>query len=187
MWAIYSYYMKNANLMILIKSILLVFGGFLFVVIQDWLILPIVAIIWFLVEYWNLEPSKRKKLLIPSFVVGIFLMVFDFIIENLGFVYGFWESMNSHLFVLYVPIEVMLTCVFGAAAWAIFSYANHKNKFFIILNTIIWSIGGTAGEWFLNLIGFMSYGNGWLSLPHAFISYIITFLILHSILYKIGK
>jgi hypothetical protein len=174
----------NETKLLFSRILLLVIGGSFFVVVQDWLILPAVASIWLLFEYKLLKTFRIHFFKVIQ--VGIFLMIFDFILENLGYLLGYWISMQSHLFILYVPIEVMLTCLFGGAAWALFSYPNRGNRNFVIANSVIWSIGGTAGEWFLNLINFMSYGNGWRSLPHAFATYLCTFFILHYLLSKIN-
>jgi len=174
--------MKINNKLFFSRILILVIGGFFFYIFQDWLILPIFAIIWFLFEYKKLKFSKRKNMLKISLIIGVFLMIFDFVIENLGYTYGFWVSKQSYLFVLYVPIEVMLTCFFGGAAWTLFAYPRFGDRKFVIFNPILWTMGGTVGEWFLNSINFMTYGNGWLSLPHAFLAYLFTFFILHYII-----
>lgn len=171
---------------LLFRTLILVIGGFFFYIFRDWLILPIVAIIWFLFEYRQLKISKGENTLKISIILGLFLMIFDFVIENLGAIFGYWVSINSHLLVLAVPIEVMLTCFFGGAAWLLFTYPRRDNRKFVIFNSVLWSGGGTVGEWFLNNIKFMAYGNGWLSLPHAFSAYLFTFFILHCLVCEIS-
>lgn len=178
--------MKVDDKPFLFRTSILVIGGFFFYVFQDWLILPIVAMIWFLFEYRQLKISKRGNMLKISIILGLFLMIFDFVVENLGAIFEYWVSMNSHLLVLAVPIEVMLTCFFGGAAWLLFAHPRRDNRKFVIFNSVLWSGGGTAGEWFLNKIRFMAYGNGWLSLPHAFSAYLLTFFILHWLVCKIS-
>lgn len=181
--------MKISDKLLLPRLLILVGGGSFFFAFKDWLILPIAAMIWFKFEYKQLKPSQRKNMLKISLMLGLFLMVFDFVIENLGAVFptypGYWVSKNSHFLVLHVPIEVMLTCFFGGAAWTLFVYHKRNDWKFIIFNSVLWSVGGTAGERFLNEIKLMAYGNGWLSLPHAFLAYLATFFLLHYILYKI--
>lgn len=177
--------MKIKDKLLLPRLLILVGGGSFFYMFKDWLILPIVAMIWFKFEYKQLKISQRKNMLKISLMLGLFLMIFDFVIENLGAIFGYWVSINSHLFVLAVPIEVMLTCFFGGAAWTLFIYQKRDNWKFVNFNSVLWSVGGTAGERFLNKINFMAYGNGWLSLPHAFLAYLATFLLLHYIAYKI--
>lgn len=170
---------------LIFRILILVLGGIFFVVLQKWFILPIFALIWFLFELGNTK-EKRMKYLKIAISMGIFLMVFDFIFENFGAVYGYWRTINSSFFVYLVPIEIMLTCIFGGAAWYFF-ISKYNNKFFIITNLIIWSIGGMLGEMFLISINFMNYGNGWLSMPHAFVSYLLTFILLYSINYFLVK
>lgn len=164
---------------IIMRISILILGGALFIIFQKWFILPIFAVIWFLFEL-NIIKNKKMKYLKIAILFGIFLMVFDFAFENWGSIYGYWRTINSSFFVLAVPIEIMLTCVFGGAAWFLFALKN-KNKFFITINLILWSIGGMLGESFLISKGFMNYGNGWLSIPHAFVSYFLTFILLYFI------
>jgi hypothetical protein len=122
-----------------------------------------------------------------ALATGIFLFVFDFVVENLGAIYGFWISKNSYLFILAVPIEVILTYIFGGAAWAMMTRFLKWNKKIIIISLILWSIGGTIGEYYLNSVNFMEYGNAWQSIPHALIAYLITFLILYKFVAIVKK
>jgi len=166
------------------RILLLVFGGLIFFILRNWLILPIFAIIWFLFE---LEVNKRNmKLAKISILTGLILMIFDFAFENWGAVYGYWRTIKSNFFVLFVPIEIIITCIFGGAAWFLFASKNRNNAF-IMINLTLWSIGGMIGEFFLMMIGFMSYGNGWLSLPHAFVSYLFTFVLFYFISFSFIK
>jgi len=175
---------KNIKIMIF-RTLILVLGGMFFIVFQKWFILPIFAIIWFLFEL-SITKEKKMKYLKIAVLIGIFLMIFDFMIENLGGSYGYWRTIDSSFFVFFVPIEIMLTCIFGGAGWSFFISKNN-NKFFILVNLIIWSIGGVVGEAFLISIEFMNYGNGWFSIPHAFVSYFFTFALLYLINYSLIK
>jgi len=168
---------------LMIRALILVLGGALFFIFQKWFILPAFALIWFLFEV-SVNNVKNIKLLKASLTIGIILMIFDFAFENWGATYGYWRTINSSFFVLAVPLEIMLTCIFGGAAWFLFS-SKHKGKYFIAANLILWSIGGLVGEYFLIFIGFMSYGNGWLSIPHAFVSYFLTFLLFYSVSFSV--
>jgi len=175
---------SDAKVMTL-RILLLVLGGASFVIFQKWFILPLVGLIWFLFEI-NADKEKNKKYLKIALLFGIILMVFDFAFENWGAMYGYWVTLSSSLPVLAVPIEIMLTCIFGGAAWFLF-IRNYKNKYFIIINMIFWSFGGMFGESFLIQIGFMAYGNGWVSIPHAFVSYFIIFVIFYYLSFFIIK
>jgi len=149
-------------------------------VVNDWIVLPVATLLWLLYE--SMAPKKHvtKAILASALATGLFLMVFDFIVENLGYVLGFWSSLHSHLFVLYVPLEVMLTCFLGGAAWALLISSIRKTWRFIILNSTIWAIGGCFSEWYFNLYALMQYSNGWTFIPHTFIGYFLTWLILHA-------
>lgn len=167
----------NKNM--LYSFIILFTGGAIFYLIKNWLILPAMGIIWFSFEYF----ATKAKIVKLALALGIFLFVFDFIVENVGAIYGFWVSKSSYLFVLAVPIEIILTCIFGGAAWFMLISSMKLNKKIIALSIIVWAIGGTLGERYLNTVNLMQYGNGWFYLPYTFVSYLVTFLILHSLFY----
>jgi hypothetical protein len=174
--------MKSIELFI-IRILILILGGAVFFAFKQWFILPVFALIWFLFEL-NIVKVKNMKLIKLSILIGIILMIFDFAFENWGAIYGYWRTINSSFFVLAVPIEIMLTCIFGGAAWTLF-VSKYKGKFFIAINLVLWSIGGMAGEYFLMATGFMNYGNGWLSIPHAFMSYFLTFVLFYFVSFSI--
>jgi len=158
----------------------------------NWWILPLISCMLFLMEYRN----GFKENLRPALIVGTFLLVFDFIFENVGTWLGFWGCYNSSFFVLAVPIEVMLTCFFGGTAWCMYTLtmsadvaAKFKNKFnksivypLILLDLFFFGIGGAVAEWCLIQRGLMYYANGWIML-YAFISYFLVWLLLHVITY----
>jgi hypothetical protein len=160
-------------------SIFTVAGAFL-CALNDWAVLPVVALVWFLFEYTRVAKYRRGVLIWPALATGAFLLAFDFMIENFGYVLGFWSSSNSRCFVLYVPLEVMLACLFGGSAWALLVFQIYKNWRFVTLHSILWSLGGCLGEWYLNLTNLMQYGRGWTFFPHTFLSYLATWLILHE-------
>jgi len=157
----------------------------------NWWMLPSVSALLFLMEYRN---GDRKNLR-PALLVGTFLLVFDFIFENVGTkIFGFWGCYNSSFFVLAVPIEVMLTCFLGGSAWCMYTLSvsadvaiKFKNKFdksivypLILLDLVFFGIGGSVAEWCLRQRGLMYYSNGWTML-YAFISYFAVWFILHII------
>jgi hypothetical protein len=168
----------------LTRILLLIFGGTIFFMFYNWLILPIFAMAWFLFE--SKVVGRNMKLIKMAILVGIILMLFDFAFENWGAVYGYWRTINSYFFVLNVPIEIMLTCIFGGAAWFLF-ISKYKNKFLVATNTTLWSIGGMTGEYFLMTVGLMRYGNGWSSIPHAFVSYFLTFVLFFFISFYFNR
>jgi len=158
----------------------------------NWWIIPSVSFLLFLFEY---RKATRKNLEVALFI-GVFLMVFDFVFENVGtLVFGYWGTKGSSLFILAVPIEVMLACFFGGTAWALYvlsahalfvsKYQSHSNmplRFsLILLDLFFFGAGGAAAEWFLIQRGVMYYSMGWTT-PHAFVAYFATWTMLHTLL-----
>jgi len=158
----------------------------------NWWIIPSVSILLFLFER---RKNTRKNLRI-ALIIGVFLMSFDFVFENVGtLLFEYWGTSGSSLFVLAVPIEVMLTCFFGGAAWALYVLSVHaslvlrfKDNFnrslrlpLILLDLAFFGAGGAVAEWSLIQRGFMYYANGW-GTPHAFVAYFATWSMLHVLL-----
>jgi len=150
-----------------------------------WLILLVFSTAWFLIEVklnWNNKTRIKKALLI-----GLFLMIFDFVFENLGILdtfLGHWQSFHSLFFVLYVPIEIIFITLLGGAAWAL--YLPRKfNIFYSIGDVLLFSTYGMVGEYILNSSGIMYYRGGWI--PNEFIGYMVTWIILHVLAYKVVK
>lgn len=161
----------------------------------NWWIIVSVSLLLFIFEY---RKATRKKLRV-ALLMGVFLMVFDFAFENVGtLVFGYWGTNGSSLFVLAVPIEVMLTCLFGGTAWALYvlsahalfvaRYQSHSNTplrySLILLDLFFFGVGGAAAEWCLIQKGAMYYAAGWTT-PHAFVAYFATWTLLHTLLNKL--
>jgi len=158
----------------------------------SWWIIPSVSFLLFLIEYRN---GCRDNLRIALFI-GIFLTVFDFIFENVGTWLGFWGCHASSFLVLAVPLEVMLTCFFGGAAWFMYMLSvnaeaavKFEKRFsrsivipLILLDLFFFGIGGSTAEWCLIQRGYMYYSNGWTAF-HAFLAYFSVWSILHIITY----
>jgi len=142
-----------------------------------WGILDVCAVGWLAIEV----RGKSQKDLGRAIEIGIFLMIFDFIVENIGKVLGLWETYNSIFFVGAVPIEVMLLALAGGTAWAL--YQPHRfYGVYTFVNILIFATFGTIGEYIIAEKGLMVYMGGWTSL-HAFFGYVLTWMILHSIVY----
>ena len=161
----------------------------------NWWIIPSISAILFLFEYRKSTPKNLKA----AVLLGTFLMVFDFIFENMGtLVFGYWGTIGSSFPILAVPLEVMLTCFFGGTAWALYvlsahtsfiaRYRNQSHKplryALILLNLLFFGAGGAAAEWCLIQRGAMYYAGGWMT-PHAFIAYLATWTMLHILLNKL--
>jgi len=169
-------------------------GSFIFpsTIPFNWWIIPVFSLLLLLLEQRN---SPRTNLEI-AFIAGFFLMFFDFAFENVGtLLFGYWGTSASSFSILAVPIEVMLACFFGGAAWALYVMSAHalfvlkfQNRFngplriyLIVLDLFFFGVGGAAAEWSLIQRGFMYYANGWTSI-HALVAYFATWLILHILL-----
>ena len=146
-----------------------------------WMFLVMAALAWFVVELklnWS-EPERIKK----AVYIGLFLMLFDFAVENSGKTLGYWMSFQSSHFFLAVPVEVMLICVMGGAAWAL--YLPRKfNLAHSVLDIFTFALFGSLGEYLLGRNGLLIYSGGWTSL-HAFAGYGATWIILHYIRYNV--
>jgi len=148
-----------------------------------YVILPILvlsSIAWFLYEY---SRGVKQTVLNAAFEIGLFLMLFDFIVENVGAFFGLWQVGTSALFVSFVPIEIMALCLIGGTAWAL-AQPKKFGKMDTALDIALFSMFGTLGEFLLIKNGIMSYSGGWTSL-HAFLGYFITWCLLHYLRYRV--
>lgn len=144
-----------------------------------WLILLASAFIWLIVE---LSKKKEKKLITAALMLGIFLMLFDFVVQNIGGYLNLWHVDITALHVLYVPIEVMLLCVVGGTAWAL-AQPKKPEAANISADILLFSVFGTVGEFVLMENGLISYEPPWTS-GHAIVSYFLTWIILHYVWHK---
>lgn len=146
-----------------------------------WPVLVLGAVCWFLLE----RNEAKKEEIQLAFSIGLFLMFFDFIVENLGGVLGYWQVTTTLLHVGYVPIEVMLLTLIGGTAWAL---AQPKNFSFweSAADVLLFSIFGAVGEFVLMQNNVMFYANGWTS-AHAFLGYFIMWVILHYLRYSLKE
>ncbi len=160
------------------RTVLLDAGIGSFFVFRQWLVLPVFGLLWLWLET-RLTGGPRPRLW-KALLFGFFLMAADFAFENWGAASGYWTTSRSLLPVLAVPAEVMLTCLVGGAAWFLFA-VRYRNPYFIAANLALWAAGGAIGEYVLGRFGFMTYGHGWSSIPHALVSYIATFGALYAL------
>ena len=120
------------------------------------------------------------------FILGLFLMLFGWVVENAGGVIGLWNTYRSVFPVLYVPIEIMLLTLIGGMAWAM-HLPERLTKRFILAESLVFGFFGSLGEWLLIKNGIMSYNTGWTSV-HAFFGYFLTWLLLFAVWSRIkGK
>ena len=135
---------------------------------------------WFVYETLK---QKKSHLIKYAVLLGLFLMVFDFIVENLGFFSGLWTSPNSIYSVISVPIEIIFLTFIGGYSWSM-HLPPKFDSVYMIFESLIFGFFGALGEYLLILNGMMVYTNGWTSF-HAFAGYFITWLILFFMWYKV--
>jgi len=130
---------------------------------------------------WRKEPARITK----AFLVGIFLLVFDFGFENAGWILGLWQTHYASVAVGVVPVEIMLVCLIGGTAWAL--YMPRKfNQLQSTMDVLTFAMYGAFGEFMLIGAGLMTYyawWNSWL----AFAAYALTWVILQFVKYRVVK
>lgn len=161
--------------------------AYLFLIVRPgWYIWPILilsAIAWLSIE---LSGKRRSREEIKSaFFLGLFLMIFDFAVENLGGYFGYWQVGSTLFHVGYVPIEVMFLTLIGGMAWALAQPRAYSFKSSLV-DILLFSVFGAIGESVLRFNGVMFYADGWTHF-HAFAGYAITWIILHYLRYKYRK
>jgi hypothetical protein len=143
-------------------------------------VLVISAIVWFFYEY--LQKNSLRDLN-AAFELGLFLMLFDFLVENIGATLDLWEVTQTIFHVVYVPIEIMALTLIGGTAWAL-AQPKEFNKINSAIDMLFFSAFGALGEFLLIKNNVMFYSNGWTSI-HAFFGYFITWGILHYLRYRV--
>jgi hypothetical protein len=141
--------------------------------------LVVLAVVW--AAYETMRP-KKKPLAKYAILLGLFLMMFDFIVENIGFFASLWTSPQSIMSVVSVPLEIMVLTFVGGYAWAMHLPRN-LDRAYIIFEVLLFGFFGALGEYLLILNNMMVYMNGWTSV-HAFLGYAITWVILFCVWYK---
>jgi len=136
----------------------------------------------FILFVYETVKTKKKPFIKYALLLGLFLMVFDFIVENLGFYAGLWTSPQSLFSVISVPIEIMALTVIGGYAWGMHLPLKF-DKVYMVFEVLIFGFFGALGEYLLILNNMMIYTNGWTSV-HAFFGYVITWIILFGVWYK---
>lgn len=131
---------------------------------------------------FELKCDASGKNVKNAFLVGVFLMVFDFAIENSGGFLGYWNTYRSIFPIYFTPLEIMFICTIGGMAWAL----HLPKKFspgYSLFDILFFSFFGAVGEALLIRNGLMLYTGGWTSV-HAFFGYVFTWVILHLVRYK---
>ena len=127
------------------------------------------------------EPERIGKALL----VGVFLMSFDFVFQNAGWLLGLWQTFGAAFTIGVVPIEIMLVCLLGGAAWALY-LPRRYDRIHTFMDVITFGVYGAFGEFMLISAGLMAYYQGWNSWL-AFASYAFVWVLLHYVRYKVVK
>ena len=171
--------MKLGYITLVILTVLFAIFAFVFTNISlgpaIWFILALAGLGWFVIElsFHKFDSSLAKKALL----IGLFLMLFDFMVENAGWILGYWHTQNGIITIGTVPIGVMLICLLGGAGWALYLPKKFDLKF-SLLDSLFFAFWGALGEYVLSTQGLMVYTNGWTSV-YAFLAYFITWEFLH--------
>src|SRR5271169_5274626 len=143
----------------------------------SWYVILVSAIAWF-----GLEANENRGRLTSAMEVGAFLLIFDFIFENSGWLAGLWYT-KSEFHVGVVPLQVMGIAFFGGAAWAL--YLPRKfNLGHSIVDCLVFATFGALGERLLIGQVLFVYQQGWTSYD-AFVAYFLTWVILHFVRYRV--
>lgn len=144
-----------------------------------WSLLLVSAAAW-----CGIEVAQNRGRLAKAFAIGAFLLVFDFMFENAGWLLGLWQT-KSAVAIGVVPIEVMGIAFFGGAAWAL--YLPRKFRLdHSIADVLVFAAFGAVGEWLLIRQGLFTYSLWWNS-GFAFLAYLGTWIVLHFVRYRIVK
>jgi hypothetical protein len=139
-----------------------------------WTIFVIGALLFFTYAVW--DTRKERFYIFPYFILGVFLLIFDFFVETVGGFLNFWVSRESIFPFGFVPLEVMVMAVFGGTAW-VTQVRKLKGISQYLYFILFWTTGGAFGEQILLFNGMMEYRTGW-NLYLAWIAYLITWIIL---------
>jgi len=147
---------------------------------NPWLVISIGAILLFIMLILYFRKSDKNKIK-AALTVGILLTVFDFILENIGKITGFWESFHGSVYIAYVPIEIFIICFFGGVMWSLILPSKRDDKFSVLF-ILLSIISATFLESKLVDIGLFGYGNGWTTF-HALVAYSIIIFLMHETFY----
>jgi hypothetical protein len=143
----------------------------------SWYVILASALVWF-----GLEASENRGRMTSAMEVGAFLLIFDFIFENSGWLAGLWYT-KSEFHVGVVPLQVMGIAFFGGAAWAL--YLPRKfNLWHSAVDCVVFATFGALGEHLLIGQVLFVYQQWWTSYD-AFAAYFLTWVILHYVRYGV--
>lgn len=138
---------------------------------------------WILILLFSLAVAVLMSLnyrqhLVSGLKLGLFLAIFDWVVENLGEIFGLWYSKGSVFWLRAVPLEVFLTCIcVGTVYYMLFT--KWEDLGIGVLSSLCIAVIGMVVERELIRLDNLVYWN-WNSIA-ALIAYFITFLILYKV------
>ncbi len=143
----------------------------------SWYLILVSALVWF----W-LEARENRGRVSEGMKVGAFLLIFDFVFENSGWLAGLWYT-KSQVAVGVVPLQVMGIAFFGGTAWALY-LPRRFNPWHSLLDSLVFAFFGALGERLLIGQVLFVYQQWWTSYD-AFVAYFLTWVILHYVRYRV--
>ncbi len=143
----------------------------------SWYLLLISAMAWFVIEVRENSGRVRKAM-----EVGVFLLLFDFVFENSGWVAGLWYT-KSQVAVGVVPLQVMGIAFFGGTAWALYLPKRFDFRHSLV-DSLVFATFGALGERLMIGQVIFVYKQWWTSYD-AFLAYFLTWVILHYVRYNV--
>jgi len=144
----------------------------------SWYVVLASALVWFGLETRENPRGRVAK----GMKVGAFLLIFDFVFENSGWLAGLWYT-KSQIAVGVVPLQVMGIAFFGGTAWALY-LPKKFNPWHSLVDCLIFGTFGALGERLLIGQVLFVYQQWWTSYD-AFVAYFLTWVILHYVRYGV--
>lgn len=143
----------------------------------SWYLILGSSLVWFAIE-----ARENRGRILEGMKIGAFLLVFDFVFENSGWLAGLWYT-KSQVAVGVVPLQVMGIAFFGGTAWALY-LPRRFSLSHSIADSLVFAFFGALGEWLLIGQVLFVYQQWWTSYD-AFVAYFLTWVILHFVRYRV--
>jgi uncharacterized membrane protein len=139
-----------------------------------WMFFLLTAVaVWGVVFYVKKSDSATRR---RALMLGLFLLAFDFIFENLGASAGLWQVRNNYK-LLAVPLEVMAITFLAGYTYALLFPKKFDLRMGVASSLLI-AVAGVFLESLLTGPRMIVYTGGWDSYS-ALIAYFFTFMILN--------
>jgi len=126
------------------------------------------------------KKKEKKRVELKLFaVMGLFLAVFDFVVETTGGLLGLWTTTGSVFALGFVPVEVFFIAFAAGVAYRIV-FPREFLLAFGVASSLLIAVVGTGIESLLLDAGLLHYAGGWTSW-HALAAYFATFFVMHIV------